>query len=47
MSEKDCREFVIQGVRANNLRAIRLYESLGAVRMPSAGALQTFVIAPP
>ncbi|WP_133499061.1 GNAT family N-acetyltransferase [Cognatilysobacter terrigena] len=45
--EKECREFVIQGVRANNTRAIRLYESLGARALPSSTQLVTFVIAPP
>lgn len=45
--EKDCREFVIKGVRANNLRAIRLYESLGAVPVRTSEQLFAFVISPP
>lgn len=45
--EKDCREFVIKGVRASNVRAIRLYESLGAKGVPTSAHLLSFVIAPP
>lgn len=45
--DKECREFVIKGVRLANHRAIRLYESLGAVRMPASDTLCDFVIAPP
>lgn len=45
--EKGCREFVIQGVRAGNRRAIKLYESLGAVAVRTSDTLYSFVIAPP
>ena len=45
--EKDCRELVFQGVRAANKRAIKLYESLGAVAVPTSDQLRSFVLAPP
>lgn len=45
--ERGCTEFVIQGVRVANRRAIRLYESLGAVPQPTSSQLVSFVIAPP
>jgi len=45
--ECGCLEFAFQGVRRENLRAIRLYESLGARTAPGAGDLLDFVIAPP
>ncbi|WP_162823655.1 GNAT family N-acetyltransferase [Lysobacter sp. TY2-98] len=45
--EKGCREFVIQGVRPANVRAIRLYESMGAQAVQGSAHLLSFVIAPP
>ena len=45
--EKQCRELVFQGVRAANKRAIKLYESLGAVAARTSDDLYQFVIAPP
>ena len=45
--EQECREFIIKGVRAENLRAIRLYESMGAVAVQTSEHLRSFVIAPP
>ena len=45
--QMDCSEFVIKGVRRANEGAIRLYESLGAVPVPTPGELCSFVIAPP
>jgi ribosomal protein S18 acetylase RimI-like enzyme len=45
--EKNCRELVFQGVRAANRRAIKLYESLGAVAQRTSDDLYAFVIAPP
>lgn len=45
--EKGCRELVFQGVRAANRRAIKLYESLGAVAVRTSDQLYAFVIAPP
>ncbi|GAB1597078.1 hypothetical protein PAGU2638_27570 [Lysobacter sp. PAGU 2638] len=45
--EKECSEFVIQGVRANNLRAIALYEGMGATRVQTSDDLSSFVISPP
>lgn len=45
--EKGCREFVIQGVRPSNVRAVRLYESMGAQAVQSSAHLLAFVIAPP
>jgi ribosomal protein S18 acetylase RimI-like enzyme len=45
--EKGCRELVFQGVRAANRRAIKLYESLGAVAVRTSGLLCDYVVAPP
>ncbi|TCZ78545.1 N-acetyltransferase [Lysobacter sp. N42] len=45
--EKECPEFIIRGARANNLRAIKLYESLGARPVETALRLFDFVISPP
>ena len=45
--EKECREFVIKGVRDANRRAIKLYESLGAVPVQTSEHLYSFVISPP
>ena len=44
---KQCRKLVFQGVRAGNTRAIKLYESLGAVGRRTSDELYAFVIAPP
>lgn len=45
--EKRCNEFVIQGVRAANRRAIRLYESLGAKPVQTRAGVFSYVISPP
>lgn len=45
--EKRCEAFVIQGVRAANRRAIKLYESLGAKAQQSDSGLCAYVISPP
>lgn len=45
--EKQCEAFIIQGVRAANLRAIRLYESLGAKPVQSDSGVYAYVISPP
>lgn len=45
--EQECREFVIQGVRMANVRAIGLYESLGAVTAQTSTELCACVISPP
>lgn len=45
--EQNCREFVIKGVRSTNERAIRLYESMGAVPAKTSPLLYAFVISPP
>lgn len=42
-----CVDFLIKGVRADNARAIRLYESLGARASGTPGALIDFVVSPP
>ena len=45
--EMGCTGLVIQGVRAGNRRAIKLYESLGAVAQPATDGLCDFVFSPP
>lgn len=45
--EKGCQEFVIQGVRSANRRAIKLYESLGAKPLQTDAGVYTYVISPP
>lgn len=45
--ERGCTEFVFQGVRTANRRAIKLYESLGAVPQPTSPELVSFIITPP
>ena len=45
--ETGCRDFVIKGVRAANIRAIRLYESMGARPVRTSDTLISFVISPP
>lgn len=45
--EKRCGEFMIQGVRAANRGAIRLYESLGAKPTQTDSDIYAYVISPP
>jgi GNAT superfamily N-acetyltransferase len=45
--ENGCVELVIQGVRATNRRAIKLYTSLGASSVVTSDDLREFVISPP
>lgn len=45
--EQRCVELVFKGVRASNSGAIRLYESLGAVGVPTSDDLISFVLSPP
>lgn len=45
--EKRCEEFVIQGVRVANRRAISLYESLGARPVQNDSGVYAYVISPP
>lgn len=45
--EKQCTELVFKGVRAANRRAIKLYESMGAVPVRTSDTLYSFVLSPP
>lgn len=45
--ECGCRTFVFKGVRVENEGAIRLYESLGAVRGAVAKGLVSYSLSPP
>lgn len=45
--KEQCTELLIKGVRTDNQGAIRLYASLGAVRVPASAGLYCFVISPP
>lgn len=45
--ENGCTEFVIQGVRSANRRAIALYEAMGATAVHTSAHLYSFVISPP
>lgn len=45
--EKGCTELVFKGVRGSNVRAIRLYESLGAVPRQTSDELYSYVLSPP
>lgn len=42
-----CTEFVLQSVQVSNRRAIKLYESMGAVAGVAVDGLGEYVIAPP
>lgn len=45
--QKGCRELVFKSVRTANTRAIKLYESLGAVPVQTSDQLSAFVLSPP
>ncbi len=43
----DCKDFVFRGVLPSNVRAIGLYESLGASAVKVSSNMYDFVISPP